>query len=388
MKNMEKLKYVAIVSISLLLGAFLSPVMFCGTGRNSPLFLNAKGDKEPSPATRQAITIQQAFEEVYQTASPSVVSIATEKIQNVPVHSGPFGDPFFDQFFGRGQGGSGRVMKQKQTGLGSGIILNTQGYILTNEHVVRSMDKLTVRLKTGKTFNAELVGSDPVIDLALLKIKPDGEIIPIELGDSSAVKVGDWAIAIGAPLGYEQSLTAGVVSAVGRTGIDNSGVRYLQTDASINQGNSGGPLLDINGRVIGINRMIASQSGGSVGIGFAIPINEAKAIMEELKTTGKVKRPAQAWLGVGVDYLHEEDAKKLNVSGGAVVVQIMNDSPADRAGIQLMDVITEISGTKINSPEEVVSTVKKSKVGDRITVTVIRQGNVSRISIQLKERPN
>ncbi|TGK31823.1 PDZ domain-containing protein [Leptospira gomenensis] len=385
MKNSEKLKYFAIVSISLLLGAFLSPVMFCGSNQNSPLFLNAKGDKEPSPAVRHAITIQQAFEEVYQTASPSVVSIATERTQNVPVH--PFGDPFFDQFFGRGQGG-GRVMKQKQTGLGSGIILNTQGYILTNEHVVRSMDKLTVRLKTGKTHTAELIGADPVIDLALLKIKPDSELVPIELGDSSAVKVGDWAIAIGAPLGYEQSLTAGIVSAVGRTGIDNSGVHYLQTDASINQGNSGGPLLDINGRVIGINRMIASQSGGSVGIGFAIPINEAKAIMEELKSTGKVKRPAQPWLGVGVDYLHEEDAKKLNLQGGAVVVQIQNDSPADRAGIQLMDIITEISGTKINSPEEVVSTVKKSKVGDRVTLTIVRQGTTSRISIQLKERPN
>ncbi|PJZ60063.1 trypsin-like peptidase domain-containing protein, partial [Leptospira adleri] len=349
MKNLEKLKYVAIVSISLLLGAFLSPVMFCGSSQNSPLFLSAKGDREPTPAARQAITIQQAFEEVYQNASPSVVSIATERTQNVPVH--PFGDPFFDQFFGRGQGNGGRVMKQKQTGLGSGIILNTQGYILTNEHVVRAMDKLTVRLKTGKTYNAELVGSDATIDLALLKIKPDSEITPIELGDSSAVKVGDWAIAIGAPLGYEQSLTAGIVSAVGRAGIDNSGVHYLQTDAAINQGNSGGPLLDINGRVIGINRMIASQSGGSVGIGFAIPINEAKAIMEELKTTGKVKRPAQAWLGVGVDYLHEEDAKQLKISGGAVVVQIMNDSPADRAGIQLMDIITEINGTKINSPE-------------------------------------
>ncbi|TGM61561.1 S1C family serine protease [Leptospira adleri] len=386
MKNLEKLKYVAIVSISLLLGAFLSPVMFCGSSQNSPLFLSAKGDREPTPAARQAITIQQAFEEVYQNASPSVVSIATERTQNVPVH--PFGDPFFDQFFGRGQGNGGRVMKQKQTGLGSGIILNTQGYILTNEHVVRSMDKLTVRLKTGKTYNAELVGSDATIDLALLKIKPDSEITPIELGDSSAVKVGDWAIAIGAPLGYEQSLTAGIVSAVGRAGIDNSGVHYLQTDAAINQGNSGGPLLDINGRVIGINRMIASQSGGSVGIGFAIPINEAKAIMEELKTTGKVKRPAQAWLGVGVDYLHEEDAKQLKISGGAVVVQIMNDSPADRAGIQLMDIITEINGTKINSPEEVVNTVKKSKVGDRINVTIIRQGNVSRLSIQLKERPN
>ncbi|RHX85903.1 S1C family serine protease [Leptospira stimsonii] len=386
MKNSEKLKYFAIVSISLLLGAFLSPVMFCGSNQNSPLFLSAKGDREPTPAARQAITIQQAFEEVYQTASPSVVSIATERTQNVPVH--PFGDPFFDQFFGRGQGGGGRVMKQKQTGLGSGIILNTQGYILTNEHVVRSMDKLTVRLKTGKTYNAELVGSDATIDLALLKIKPDSEITPIELGDSSAVKVGDWAIAIGAPLGYEQSLTAGIVSAVGRAGIDNSGVHYLQTDAAINQGNSGGPLLDINGRVIGINRMIASQSGGSVGIGFAIPINEAKAIMEELKTTGKVKRPAQAWLGVGVDYLHEEDAKQLKISGGAVVVQIMNDSPADRAGIQLMDVITEISGTKINSPEDVVNTVKKNKVGDRINVTILRQGNVSRLSIQLKERPN
>ncbi|XDD49418.1 S1C family serine protease [Leptospira sp. WS92.C1] len=388
MKNSEKLKYFAIISISLLLGAFLSPVMFCGNNQNSPLFLNAKGDKEPSPAARQAITIQQAFEEVYQTVSPSVVSIATEKTQNVPAR-GPFGDPFFDQFFGRGhQGGGGRVMKQKQTGLGSGIILNTQGYILTNEHVVRAMDKLTVRLKTGKTYNAELIGFDPVIDLALLKIKPDTEIVPIELGDSSAVKVGDWAIAIGAPLGYEQSLTAGIVSAVGRTGIDNSGVHYLQTDASINQGNSGGPLLDITGKVIGINRMIASQSGGSVGIGFAIPINEAKAIMEELKKTGKVKRPAQAWLGVGVDYLQEEDAKKLNLSGGALVVQIVEGSPAEQAGIQLMDVITEISGTKVNSPEDVVAVIKKNKVGDRITVTIVHKGTVSRLSIQLTERPN
>jgi serine protease Do len=190
----------------------------------------------------------------------------------------------------------GRQAPQKQTGLGSGVILNDEGYIMTNHHVVKDMDKLTVKLKNQKTFEAKLIGSDEMMDIALLKIQaPKDSITPITLGNSEKVRVGNWAIAIGAPLGFEQSFTVGVVSAIQRAGLDSSGLSYIQTDAAINQGNSGGPLLNIHGEVIGVNRMIASQSGGSVGIGFAIPINEAKRIADELKSNGKSLDPGLEW---------------------------------------------------------------------------------------------
>lgn len=279
-------------------------------------------------------------------------------------------------------------MKQKQTGLGSGIILNEKGYILTNHHVIKDMDKLTVKLKSEKTFEATLIGSDELMDIALLKISaPKDSITPISLGDSEKVKVGSWAIAIGAPLGFEQSFTVGVVSAVQRGGIDNSGLSYLQTDAAINQGNSGGPLLNINGQVIGINRMIASQSGGSVGIGFAIPINEAKRVAEELKEHGKIVRP---WIGIALDNISEEEQKELGLKNqdGALVRQVVRGAPADKAGLRVMDVVVEIDGKPIKTPQDLVNYVRTASIGKRVEIKIIRNKNEIKASIVPRERTN
>ncbi len=371
----------------IILGTMFSPIFFCGDSNRSSLELNAKTDISPSPSSNlsQAIAIQGAFNEVFEKTADSVVSIATEKTVNVQMN--PFMDPFSgDPFFFGPSKGKAKTHKQKQTGLGSGIILNKDGYILTNEHVVRETDKLHVKLRNKKSYEAEIIGYDSVADIALLKIKDAKDLIPIELGDSSKVKVGDWSIAIGAPLGYEHSFTVGVVSAISRGGLDSSGVNYIQTDAAINQGNSGGPLLDIYGRVIGINRMIVSPSGGSIGIGFSIPINEAKRIAEEIKINGKVKRP---WVGIAIDVIDEDSKQELKLSSteGAFVKQIYNDSPASDAGLELMDVITKIDDEIIKTPEDVVNYVRKSKIGDKLTFVILRKGKEIKTIVKVKERP-
>lgn len=379
MKKNDRFKNFLVIGISVMAGVILSPILYCGTGNDSALFLNAKSDREPSASAKAAVSIQKAFEEVYENVSPSVVLIATEGTVNVPQYNDPFQEFFY------GPQGRVRNQKRKVSGLGSGFILNKEGYILTNDHVVRNFDKFKVVFKNVKEpVSAKLIGTDPMIDVALLKVEANQDLQPIEIGDSSAVKVGDWAIAIGAPFGLEQSMTVGVISKVGRGGIDNSGVHYIQTDAAINQGNSGGPLLDINGRVVGINRMIVSPSGGSIGLGFAIPINEAKAIVEELKSGGKVKR---ARLGVALDDLTEETAKELKLSGpeGAFVRQVQNGSAAAEAGIDVEDVILEIDGAKIKSANDVVSKIRASKVGQRISVVVFRKGQILKISVKLAE---
>lgn len=366
-----------------LLGTFLTPILYHSTNKGIQL-VEAQNKKDYSPARQQAISMEEAFQEVFESASPSVVSIATERVVKYKTAPHPFmGDPFFEHFFG----GRPQEFSQKQSGLGSGIILSQDGYILTNEHVIRDMDKLTVKLKNKKVFEAKLIGADKTMDLALLKIKASSDLVPITLGDSSKVKVGHWAIAIGAPLGFEQSFTVGIISAVGRGGIDSSGVSYIQTDAAINQGNSGGPLLNIHGEVIGINRMIASQSGGSVGIGFAIPINEAKKVVEELKAHGKVKR---AWLGIGLDSLSEEEAKELglNSTKGAVVKQIIERSPAAKAGMQLMDVIIKIGDKEVETPEDVISTVRGAKIGQRFEIRVMRNSSMVKMMVTTEEKPN
>ncbi|WP_167396415.1 S1C family serine protease [Leptospira johnsonii] len=379
MKKNDRFKNFLVIGISVMAGVILSPILYCGTGNDSALFLNAKSDREPSASAKAAVSIQKAFEEVYENVSPSVVLIATEGTVNVPQYNDPFQEFFY------GPQGRVRNQKRKVSGLGSGFILNKEGYILTNDHVVRNFDKFKVVFKNVKEpVSAKLIGTDPMIDVALLKVEANQDLQPIEIGDSSAVKVGDWAIAIGAPFGLEQSMTVGVISKVGRGGIDNSGVHYIQTDAAINQGNSGGPLLDINGRVVGINRMIVSPSGGSIGLGFAIPINEAKAIVEELKSGGKVKR---ARLGVALDDLTEETAKELKLSGpeGAFVRQVQNGSAAAEAGIDVEDVILEIDGAKIKNANDVVSKIRASKVGQRVSIVVFRKGQILKISVKLAE---
>ncbi|EPG68032.1 PDZ domain-containing protein [Leptospira wolffii] len=379
MKKTDRFKNFLVIGISVMAGVILSPILYCGQGNQGTLFLNAKADREPTAAAKSAITIQKAFEEVYENVSPSVVLIATEGTVNVPQYNDPFQEFFY------GPQGRVRNQKRKVSGLGSGFILNKEGYILTNDHVVRGFDKFKVVFKNVKEpVSAKLIGSDQTIDVALLKVEANQNLQPIEIGDSSAVKVGDWAIAIGAPFGLEQSMTVGVISKVGRGGIDNSGVHYIQTDAAINQGNSGGPLLDINGRVVGINRMIVSPSGGSIGLGFAIPINEAKAIVEELKSDGKIKR---ARLGVALDDITEETAKELKLPApeGAFVRQVQNGSAAAEAGIDVDDVILEIEGAKIKNASDVVSKIRASKVGQRISILVFRKGQTLKISVKLAE---
>ncbi|PJZ65256.1 serine protease [Leptospira wolffii] len=379
MKKTDRFKNFLVIGISVMAGVILSPILYCGQGNQGTLFLNAKADREPTAAAKSAITIQKAFEEVYENVSPSVVLIATEGTVNVPQYNDPFQEFFY------GPQGRVRNQKRKVSGLGSGFILNKEGYILTNDHVVRGFDKFKVVFKNVKEpVSAKLIGSDQTIDVALLKVEANQNLQPIEIGDSSAVKVGDWAIAIGAPFGLEQSMTVGVISKVGRGGIDNSGVHYIQTDAAINQGNSGGPLLDINGRVVGINRMIVSPSGGSIGLGFAIPINEAKTIVEELKSDGKIKR---ARLGVALDDITEETAKELKLPApeGAFVRQVQNGSAAAEAGIDVDDVILEIEGVKIKNASDVVSKIRASKVGQRISILVFRKGQTLKISVKLAE---
>ncbi len=382
----EYWKYVGVASVFLLLGTFLTPILFHTISVQKDINpLIAQGKRDMSPGKSQAVQMEDAFQEVFDKVSPSVVSIATER--TVKFKSPMGNDPFFDHFFGGNGGGRPQEFKQKQTGLGSGIILNEEGYILTNEHVVRDMEKLTVKLKNKKTYEAKLIGADKVMDIALLKIKPGSDLVPVQIGDSSKVKVGHWAIAIGAPLGFEQSFTVGVVSAIARGVNDASGVGYLQTDAAINQGNSGGPLLNIHGEVIGINRMIISQSGGFVGIGLAIPINDAKRIVEELKTNGRIKR---AWLGVSLDNVTEEDVKELKLPNtkGALVKQVVSGSPAESAGIELQDVIVKIGEKDVEHPEDVVSYIMEAKIGKRVELKVQRKNSMLKMLVTPTERPN
>ncbi|HNF25527.1 MAG TPA: trypsin-like peptidase domain-containing protein [Leptospiraceae bacterium] len=382
----EYWKYAGVASVFLLLGTFLTPIIFHTISVQKEIHpLIAQGKRDMSPGKSQAVHMEDAFQEVFDKVSPSVVSIATER--TVKFKSPMGNDPFFDHFFGGNGGGRPQEFKQKQTGLGSGIILNEEGYVLTNEHVVRDMEKLTVKLKNKKTYEAKLIGADKVMDIALLKIKPGNDLVPVQIGDSSKVKVGHWAIAIGAPLGFEQSFTVGVVSAIARGVNDASGVGYIQTDAAINQGNSGGPLLNIHGEVIGINRMIISQSGGFVGIGLAIPINDAKRIAEELKTNGRIKR---AWLGVSLDNVTDDDAKELKLPNtkGALVKQVVSGSPAESAGIELQDVIVKIGEKDVEHPEDVVSYIMEAKIGKRVELKVQRKNSTLKMLVTPTERPN
>ncbi len=301
---------------------FLSLNNFSCSHNEVPLL----GDTKDSPLknksnTSKALEIQDTFREIYELYKERVVFISTE--QTVKIQQNPFmNDPFFREFFGA-PGQKQMPKTQKRQGLGTGFIISSDGYICTNHHVIQGVDKVTVKIE-NKTYDAVVIGSDEATDIALIKIKSNTALKPAFLGNSDLVKVGDWAIAIGNPFGFDKTFTVGVVSATGRHDVDlmGSSLSLIQTDASINPGNSGGPLININGEVIGINRMIYSQSGGSIGIGFAIPINTAKSILEQLKLHKKVKR---GYIGVQIVPLTEEYAQELGLKDnkGALVGAIV-----------------------------------------------------------------
>jgi Do/DeqQ family serine protease len=321
-------------------------------------------------ALSRAVAFETALTDVAESVSPSVVSIQVQ--MTTPQNDGL-------QFFFGGQGRGGIVR-----GGGSGVILRSDGYILTNNHVVREANRIDIRLQNGKSFPARLVGADSATDLAMLKIEASG-LPQAEFASSETARVGQFVIAIGSPFGLDYTVTTGVLSAKGRGGIGANEIEdYLQTDASINPGNSGGPLVDLRGRVLGINTMII---GHGSGIGFAIPSEIAQRVAQQLIESGAVKR---AWLGVSFQEITPELAAHFGggMDGGALVNSVVPQGPADRAGLQPGDVITAIGDQQIREGGDLLRIILRHSVGDRLTLDVRRGNETSKIVVRAGERPN
>ncbi len=366
------------------LSVFILFSLFCMDHGGKLFGASGESPLKSGSTVTDAVKVQDAFRKIFEINKHKVVYISTE--QTVKIQQNPFyNDPFFREFFGNPRSGQPRT--QKRTGLGTGFILSEDGYICTNFHVVNGVDKVKVKIDSV-LYDATVVGSDERTDLALLKINPKEKIEPVYLGDSNTVKVGDWAIAIGNPFGLDRTFTVGVVSAVARRDLDLMGdsQTHIQTDASINPGNSGGPLLNIYGEVIGINRMIYSQTGGNIGIGFAIPINTAKTVLEQLKTHKKIKR---GYIGVQIVPLTEEYAKELGLSNneGALVGQIVDGGPAEKGGLQVGDVILGVGGAAVKDFGDLVGVVEKTPIGKTLQLTVWRKKAKINLFVTVGERP-
>ncbi|WP_035257416.1 Do family serine endopeptidase [Desulfatirhabdium butyrativorans] len=336
--------------------------------------------------------VPQSFSGLAEKVGAGVVNIRTEKVVSGGGHGrmmrqfgqNPFGNDdrfndFFEKFFG-----DQMPREHKEQSLGSGFIIDKQGYIVTNNHVIENATKIKVKLKSGKQFEAELVGRDPSTDIALIKIKSTEPLTELPLGDSDSLQVGQWVVAIGSPFGLEQTVTAGIISAKGRVIGSGPYDNFLQTDASINPGNSGGPLIDMNGQVIGINTAIIASGQG---IGFAIPINLAKGVIEQLKTKGSVTR---GWLGVVIQDLTDDMAEYAGSPDkkGAMVMEVMPGQPADAAGMQPKDIIVEVNGKPVANSHDLTTLVAGLSVGEKAKITVLRNGKKQNLTIEVAKRPD
>lgn len=317
---------------------------------------------------------------IVKQSSPAVVNIDTETMVTMNQRAFPFqGDPFFEEFFGQIMPPQ-QQRQVPQRGKGSGFIISKEGYILTNNHVIEGADKIKVTLLDGRSFDAEKVGQDPTFDLAVIKIKA-GDLPILAMGDSDATEVGEWVVAIGNPLGFENSVTVGVVSAKNRTlqapGVSFQG--FMQTDAAINPGNSGGPLIDLKGKAIGLNTAIVPYAQG---IGFAVPINMAKQVMDDLIKHGEVRR---GWLGVVVQPLTASlvEAYKIPVKEGAIIADVQQDGPAAKAGLERGDVVTAINGEKVKNSQDVVFSIRKKMQGEKVDLEIYRDGKKQTIGVVL-----
>jgi len=324
-----------------------------------------------------------SFAQVADVVAPAVVNIntVTRGGGRTPIEEF-FGDEFFRRFFGD----EPERERQQQRSLGSGVIVDTSGIALTNAHVVERATDIEVVTSDGKKHKAKLVGVDRRTDLAVLRLQGGGPYPAAALGDSERVKVGDWVLAIGSPFGLTQTVTAGIISAKGRS-LQGPFDDFLQTDAAINPGNSGGPLVNMAGEVIGINSAILSRSGGNVGIGFAIPVSMAKRIYTELVAKGKITR---GWLGVTIQPLTPELAKSFGLKEpkGVLVSDILQDSPAEKAGVAAGDIITEFAGKKVDSPQELQKVVAATGPGKSVGIGVWRDKAEKKMQIQIGETPD
>lgn len=363
----------------------LSGLFFCINSERADS--SAKNDRDKLTTAK---SLGQAFVEVAKKVQPAVVHIQTEKTVSVRPDPFWFGDEFFkgspfEEFFKgfRSPRERGKEYRHKQRGEGSGVIVDKEGYVLTNNHVIEGADRVKVRLNDGREFIATVKGRDTRTDLAVLHIK--AKDLPVAtLGDSDKLEVGEWAIAIGNPFGLEHTVTVGVISAKGRSGLGTGTYEdFIQTDASINPGNSGGPLINIDGEVIGINVMIIWPGQG---IGFAIPINMAKQILSDLIKEGKVVRP---WLGIRVQDLTAEMAEQFQVKDreGVLISQVEPGTGAEKAGLASGDIIKTVDGKTVKNASELIKEIQKRKVGQKVKLGIIRDGKEMALEVNLTAMP-
>jgi serine protease Do len=363
------------------------------TGTTNALPQPESPQAQPSTASVKDINVARSLSNAYisvaEQVNASVVTVFTETViknRRSSFHNSPFRDFFGDDFFGRFQHPD---VPQKQNGLGSGVIVDADGVILTNNHVVEGADKIKVRLIDGREFDAKVKGKDPNTDLAVITIEAEN-LRAVKLGDSDQTKVGEMVLAVGSPLNpnLEHTFTSGIISAKGRSGVGlNKYEDFLQTDAAINQGNSGGALVNLNGELIGINAAIASRTGGFMGIGFAIPVNLASKVMNDLIVDGKVSR---GWLGVYIQNINPELAKALNLetTKGVIINKIEEDSPAERAGVKEGDVVQKVNGISVDNATSLSTKIATISPGDKVKLSVLREGKQKTLNVVLGELDN
>ena len=332
------------------------------------------------------------FTALVEQYSPAVVNISTTQkkkhrrsslpegleIPDVPKDS-PFYE-FFKRFFGEGE-----IEEFDSQSLGSGFILSSDGYVITNNHVIKDADEIIVRLSDRRELKAELIGADERSDIALLKL--DAKNLPsVRMASGDQVKVGEWVLAIGSPFGFDHSVTAGIVSAKGRNLPRENYVPFIQTDVAINPGNSGGPLFNLDGEVIGVNSQIFSRTGGYMGLAFAIPIDVAMEVVDQLRTKGRVSR---GWLGVLIQDVTRELAESFGMQKpeGALIARVLGDSPAERAGLEVGDIVLEFNNRPVSHSSDLPPIVGRTKVGSRVPVDILRDGKSRRVHVKIAELP-
>jgi serine protease Do len=346
--------------------------------------------RETNAGVAKLRELSQAFTDVAKRAIPAVVYVKVERTVEARGFNNPFdlfSDEFFKRFFGRRLPEGQQPREFRQQGQGSGFIVSKDGYILTNNHVVGEADRVTVVLNDGREFKAKLVGTDPRSDVAVIKIDSAGDLPVLPLGDSDALEVGEWVMAIGSPFGLTHTITVGVVSAKGRSRLGIADYEdFIQTDAAINPGNSGGPLINLNGEAIGIDTAIFSRSGGYMGIGFAIPINMARDIQRQLISTGKVVR---GYLGVRIQDVTEALAKSFDLekAEGVLVAEVSKGTPADKAGFKRGDVIVKFNHEPTTDTGQLRNLVAMTPPGTQVPVEVIRDGKQHTLSVEVGTLP-
>ena len=328
--------------------------------------------------TKNAVETQDAFVQVHKNTKDSIVNIRTKKTVVVNTYN-----PLEELLFGR----SGGEEKRESGALGSGFVVSEDGYIVTNNHVVSNADEIFVKFSDGREYKTKLIGTSPEVDIAVLKIESNEKFKPLEFSDSDKVEIGQWSIAFGNPMGLNDSMTVGVVSASGRSSLGIEEIEnFIQTDAAINQGNSGGPLIDINGKVIGVNTAILSTSGGSVGLGFAIPSNLASVVKDSIIATGKFEKP---YIGVYLNNLDSDKIKVLNIksTNGVLIAKVIPNGPASRAGIQTNDVVVAVNGKPVNSAGAFIGELAAKKIGETVELSIIRNSQTVKVRVALEETP-